>query len=564
VAVAIAVVAALAAVPSALAHASLVSSTPAADEVLLRAPNQVVVQFSEPVESAFGSVRVYDGSSQRVDDGHTTRRFPDEVAVGLRPGLARGTYTVAWRVVSSDSHPVQGAFVFHVGKPGAGAAGVAATVLDDRGGSAAVDHAFTVVRFLTLALILLCGGAAIALAVVFTEEERSLRRPVWLAVAVAGAVLALVTAVGVGLEGARASGLGLGSAARPALIGDVLDTRFGQVWLVRVGLALAVAGVAWLALRRPSLEHDLATGLCSLAVLIGLTPALSGHARVDGFVAVISDWAHVLAAAAWAGGLVFLVLALVRAREERWPLAARTVPRFSTVAVGAIAVLLIAGAASAFLEIRSWHGLWDTTYGRLLLVKIALVLPLLGLGAFNNRFSVPRLRAGLSSALDRRRFLAATATELALVVAVVGVTAVLVAEPPARAETADTGSVSGPVSRTAEIGPFELDLLVDPALTGPNQLHLSLFDRSTGQPGNVAEWRVAATLPAAGVGPLPLKTTPAGPGHVAVLAAPLSFAGTWRIRVDVRRGEFDQWSAILNVPIQKETTHAGTTDHHGG
>ena len=210
VAVTVAVVAALAAASSAWAHAALVSSTPANDEVLARAPARVVLRFSEPVETAFGSVRVYDGAARRVDDGGTTRPQPREVAVGLRSGLPRGTYTVAWRVVSADSHPVSGAFVFHVGKPGAGAAGVASQVLDDQGGSRAVDRSFDVVRFLNFAFILLCVGGAGVLALRAESARRAtVRRPLWAALAVTARVLlAVVSVAGIGLEGAKASGLG--------------------------------------------------------------------------------------------------------------------------------------------------------------------------------------------------------------------------------------------------------------------------------------------------------------------------------------------------------------------
>jgi copper transport protein len=174
----------------------------------------------------------------------------------------------------------------------------------------------------------------------------------------------------------------------------------------------------------------------------------------------------------------------------------------------------------------------------------------LALGAFNNRVSVPRLRAGIASALERRRFLRATAAELVLVVCIVGVTAVLVAEVPAQAQLA---AEAGPVSRDAIVGPFDLNLVVDPARTGTNEVHLYLLDRSTGQPSRVDEVRVAASLPAAGVGPIRLQATPAGPGHAVVTAATFPLVGDWRLRVDVRKGEFDQWTTTVTTPIRKDT-----------
>jgi copper transport protein len=538
----------LALVPTALAHATLVSSTPVNDEVLKIGPTQVVLRFNEPIETAFGSVRVYDGSTKRVDQGVTSRRSDREVAVGLPSDLPRGTYTVAWRVVSADSHPVSGAFVFHVGEPGKGAAGVATQVLGDQSGSQAVDLTFGAVRFLSFALILLCLGGAIALSFVLPQDRRSVR-PLWWSLTAAGIVLALASIAGIGLEGAKASGLGLGVAARPSLFGDVLGTQFGRISLVRTGLALGFALVAGAAAWRPWRPRWLAWTAGVLGATIAITPALSGHARVEGGVAIVSDWAHVLAAATWTGTLAVLLLALGMAGGDRWALATRAVPRFSAIAVGAVGWLLAAGAVNGFLEIRSWSGLWETTYGRLLLVKVGLVLPLLGLGLFNNRISVPRLGAGVASAIERRRFLFATAAELGLVVAIVGVTAALVGEPPAKTLLAERG----PVSRDAVVGPFDLNLVVDPARTGTNEIHLYLLDKSTGQPAQIDEARVAASLPSAGIGPLRLRTTPAGPGHAIVTAARLPLVGSWRLRVDVRRGQFDQWSTTLTIPIRKDT-----------
>jgi copper transport protein len=450
---------ALAFSPPALAHAALVSSTPANGEVAARAPARIVLRFNESVETALGSVRVYDGSADRVDDGTTRHPQAAQVEVGLRPGLPRGTYTVAWRVVSADSHPIHGAFVFHVGKPGANAAGVAAQVLDEQAGSRSVDVAFGTARFLEFLALLVIVGGALSLVYVLRDEASTLREPVWASVSVVAVLLAVVSLMAIGLEGSKASGLGLSSAARWSLISDVLDTRFGRVSLLRVVVALTLAALGAYALlvreRRGRLLAWLAVGLAGSAAL---TPALSGHALADGTTAVFSDWAHVLAAGAWAGGLAFLVLVLLRSRE-RWMLATRIVPRFSDLAVVSISVLLSAGVLSGFLEVRSWSGLWDTTYGRLLLVKVALVLPVLALGAFNNRFSVPRLRAGVASALERRRFLTSVTVELTLAVVIVGVTAALVAEPPARAQVA----ASGPVSRDTTVGPFDLNLVVDPA-----------------------------------------------------------------------------------------------------
>jgi len=114
---------ALACPAAAKAHALLEDTSPARGAQLERAPERVSFRFSEPVEAAFGSVRVYDGDGERVDRGsaeHAGGRG-DAIAVDLRDGLGDGTYTATYRVISADSHPVRGGFVFTVGRGGPGA-----------------------------------------------------------------------------------------------------------------------------------------------------------------------------------------------------------------------------------------------------------------------------------------------------------------------------------------------------------------------------------------------------------------------------------------------------------
>ena len=159
-----AILVALALVPAAGAHARLITTEPANDAVLAQSPRFVLLRFDEPVETAFGAIRVYDSRARRVDAGKVERPSGKEARIQLERCLARGTYTATWRVVSADGHPVSGAFVFHVGAPGANPAGVAAQVLGG-GTPRSVTIAFTVVRALDFLLLLLVGGGTLMLVI---------------------------------------------------------------------------------------------------------------------------------------------------------------------------------------------------------------------------------------------------------------------------------------------------------------------------------------------------------------------------------------------------------------
>jgi copper transport protein len=521
---------ALGAAPAAFAHATLVSTTPADGAVLKRSPPRVSVRFDETVSTPFDALRVLDSDGKRIDTGRDTRPAADEVAVALSPSLPRGTYTVAWRVTSADTHPVHGAFVFSVGKPSGDAGAVGAAALARDATPRHVSLGFGVVRFLRLTLVLLAAGAALMLALA------PLGRRVELAAAGAAAALVPVALAGLVYDGAAASGFGLVDAGRWRVVETVLQTRFGVVWMLQVGLAVVLA-VALLARRR-------VVAAVAGVVLAGATTA-AAHASADGIVAIVADGAHVVAAAAWFGGLAATALALAAARGERWPLAAQVVPRFSLLATGAVAVLIAAGVVSAYLELGAWRGLWDTTYGRLVLIKVGLLLPVLALGAFNNRVSVPGLRVELAAV--RRRFVQAAAAELVLLTGILTVTAALVQEPPAKAQVVR----SGPFATTTHLGPYELDLTVDPARTGANDIHLYLL-RHSGQPANADEARLYASLPAAGIGPIHYHGAAAGPGHYAFNQIRLPVPGTWALRFEVRFGSFDQYETTVDVPIRKD------------
>ena len=523
------------------AHAVLVRSVPSNDTVLQRAPREVRLVFSEPVETAFGSIRVYDSAARRYDDGQVQRPDSRTVSVGVTRPLHRGTYTVTWRAISADSHPVHGAFVFHVKAPGGGS--IASTL--EEGTPRSSRLALDIARFADFGLLLLLAGGAGSLLWALASAPAPVRRRLASVLVVAAAALAVVALLGIVLEGANAAAFTLGEAFRWSVFRSVLETRFGKVWLVQAVAAAVLAGLALLLRRRASRAAAVATGALAIALL--LTPGLSGHAHTSGGGALIADFVHLVAAAAWTGGLVFLVLGLLWAVDERWALASRAVPRFSNVAVVSVAALIAAGVVNAYLEVRAWRGLWDTTYGTLLLAKIALVLPLLLLGAYNNRYAVPRLRLGSASVVEQRRFLRTCGLEVALMVAIVAVTAVLVSEPPAKASVIR----SGPYATESQLGPLDLNLVVDPAVAGRNAIHMYLLN-GIGQPTNVAEATVSASLPSAQIGPLRFPARRLAPGHYAVYGANLALPGDWRLRIDIRRGQFQAYDTTLSIPVREE------------
>ena len=575
----------LAAAAPAHAHALLEGTSPERGAVSERAPGQVVLRFSEPVEIAFGAVKVFGADGKQVQQGepfHPAGR-DDEVAIRLRDGVADGGYTVTYRVVSADSHPVSGGFVFSVGDEAAAPSASVADLLGDQKAGPVTSVAFGAVRAIeygaialalgVLAVLLLAwlpalrsaagaGGGWSAAAAAFAARSRTLL----LASAGVGALAALAA---LGLQAATAERVSLWSALGG--VREVLDTRFGVVWGLGVvawalaGLLAAVRPQAVPALR-PATVGAAGTALpgagpwtWALAVpvlALALLPGLGGHAGVQHPVAILlpANALHVLAAGAWIGGLAVLVLGLPAAtrrleRGDRTRLLSAVVGRFSGLALVAVALLLLGGIAQSLLELGAVDDLWDTPFGRAIAIKAALVVVLLGLGTLNRRRTLPRLaRAagegaspGGAGVLLRR----ALRAEVALGVAALAVTGALAGYPPATAVSA------GPYSGSADLGPARAELTVEPAGAGANEIHVYLFNRSDGRQYDAPEeLRLEASLPEKDIAPIRLEATKAGPGHYVVGAAALAPAGDWRLELVARISDFDELRTTYTVPIE--------------
>ncbi|HWM09221.1 MAG TPA: CopD family protein, partial [Solirubrobacteraceae bacterium] len=546
---------------------------------------QVVLKFSEGVEANFGAVRVFDTEGREVQEGNTFHPGDRnrEVAVRLKPGLGDGGYTVTYRVVSADSHPISGGYVFVVGDAAAPSTTVGELLGGDDGAGAVTGVAFGVARASQYGSIALGLGALIFALACWLPGLRLVAgagggwsdasaafggrvRALLLVAAVAGVVSAATAIV---LQGAVAGGTTFWEAANADVVGEVLGTRFGVFWglgilawaLVGVlaapprvvpALQPAAVGATGLALPGSARLAALAVPLAALATL----PALGGHASVQAPVAVLlpANVLHVLAMAAWLGGIAVLVVALRPATAKLEPgdrsrLLAAVVARFSTLAGIAVALLLASGIVQSVVEVRTLPNLVDSAFGRAVLIKAVLFTGLVAIGWVNRNRLLPGLRAaaqdgsspGRAGLLLRRTLRA----ELAIGISALAVTGALAGYAPSISES------SGPFSTTGDIGPARYEVTVDPAQTGPNEMHLYLFDRKDGsQWDETEELHVAAELPGKDIPAVDFDATKAGPGHYVVSGAAFGVAGDWKVEVRSRVSDFDEYSTEFTVPIE--------------
>ncbi|MGP2439201.1 copper resistance CopC/CopD family protein [Streptomyces sp. JW3] len=588
------------------AHAALTATDPADGTVLERAPRHLTLTFSESVGLRDDSFRVLGpdghrvrvGAAGRADDRSETARvsFP-------RPDrLGAGTYTVAWRVVSADSHPVSGAFTFSVGRP-------SATAADPGPAEDPLTGALhTAARYLAyLAGALLVGTAAFV--VLCRPPDAGRLRPLaatgWWALLAATVALLL-------LRGPYEAGTGPGAAVDPGVLGHTLTTRPGALLLARLVL---LGAAAFLAARLLRPGGGAGRGACAagaaLAVVLALTWAGAEHAAAGSQVpvALTSAVLHLLATACWLGGLAAL-LTLLRRTPTGPALPAAVVARFSRLALASVAVLTVTGVYQSWRGLGSWPALTGTPYGRLLLAKGAAVLLLLAAAGVSRRWtrrmvgaaggrgdavspaagsglasgpgpaSVPAL-ASVSGASAPVRILAPTpaptpaltpddpqppptphrplrrsvCAETLIAAGVLLITTVLTGTSPGRtgggaagaAGSAGAGPVAAPNPASLTTVPFDVgtpggrgtvQITLDPGRTGENAVQAVVFGADGGLTA-VPELRLSFSLPDRDIGPIDAGLTDRG-GYWSANSVTLPLPGTWTMRATVRVSDVDQ------------------------
>lgn len=476
----------LAPVERALAHGSLKSSAPAANERLTVAPREVRLTFTEAPALAFSrlELRGPGGAAVALSPLRVAADSRRALVASIQAPLAAGTYTVTWQIAGDDGHPVRGQYTFTVAEgaqaapapPGTPSSGEpqqptqtqtqtqTPTPAAPAAADSAVHHdqasmpsgatfdaespAYAAIRaLLYLGLLMAIGAVAFQLAVLpLVARRRGADFPMLAGARHGAARIGLLAALIVGA--AALLRLGAQSVAMhppdatfdPQLVRAMLtDTVWGRGWLLQV-LATVVAIVGF----RTAIRGQGGWGLAAFGVVVlAVTPALSGHAAATpgrAGLAVVADTLHVIGAGGWLGSLLVVVAAGVPAAlrlpdDAREASVADLFNAFSPTALAFAGLVASTGVFTAWQHIPDVAALWQSNYGRTLLVKLAILSVVALTGAYNWL----RVKPTLGTAAGTARMQRSARTELVVGVLVIIVTAVLVATP----TPMDMASMSG-------------------------------------------------------------------------------------------------------------------------
>src|SRR6266568_465270 len=624
------------------AHAILLRSDPAKDAVLHVAPDRVHLWFSETLNPAFSTAVVESGANQRVDhrDAQIAPGDASEMDVTLQPNLPPAVYVVVWRTDSNDDgHVMPGSFLFTVARPDGSIPTLSGGTIPGRnalGGSNLTGlysgqldgpalFNLIMITLVELGAVFWVGAQFWQLFVLLpaTEDhaelgttnkqvqqrfERRFALPTLLVLLVANLGVLIGQAINV-------TGGNFGSALAPGLLASLVTSgRFGTFWLMRViviflALRLALYQIQFKQ-RPPHIDHLLrwANLVLGLALFIAIT--MSSHAAAVSptslTLALVVDWLHLVAAALWVGGMLYIA-AIYLPALRRTPISERThalitvLPYYSPWAITGILLMALTGPLSATVHLSSWEQLLSTAYGRALVVKVLLVGGLLLTSAYHVLLLRPRLSKEYQKyAYVARRLAALQATPAVVQVSsdreeaeprptpklisqqvrlregrvakrtglltrilgyepVLGV-AVLVCvglmnvfagtlSPTATAQPQPTGTARAfhTTVKTAD-GKFTIALTVNPNTAGPNLFTVSVIENSTGKPTTNAGVSLYTTHLDMDMGTDTVNLQPDGKGHFSA-TGDLVMGGHWQIRIQIRTPDNTLHEATVKEPM---------------
>ncbi|MER8389547.1 copper resistance protein CopC [Mesorhizobium sp. M1428] len=516
--VAIVLLATIAAPNAAFAHAALVKAEPADGAVLAQSPSQMSLTFTEPVSPLLLTLVRPDGTSIPLS---SFRLSGQTVEIDNPQTLGSGTHVLSWRVISADGHPVGGSVLFSVGAP---SAAPAASEAVDRGLRTAIWISKV---FLYIGLFFGVGGA-FALAWL-AQGGRSGQRLIVAAI-LCGLAAALLS---LGFQGLDALGAPLARLAQPVIWQTGLGTSFG--WTVLIALMALGLGLLSLVVS-PADAKPLA-----LAGLVGVGAALaaSGHAS-----AAEPQWLtrpmvflHATGIAIWAGALAPLGVALKRQPDKAGPL----LRRFSRAILFVVAVLAAAGIVLAVIQVQTPSALVHTAYGRLLLLKLVLLVFLFTLAAVNRLKLTAPAEAGNTEV--QRRLARSIGIEVLIVLTIFGVAAGWRFTPPPRALAI---AAAQPASVHIHTLQAMADLSIVPGHAGPVAASIFIMTGDFG-PLDAKQVTLVLSKPDSGIEPIKRPATRLGDGTWRVDDLVIPVAGRWTARLDILVSDFEM--VKIEAPI---------------
>ncbi|ULT59274.1 copper resistance protein CopC [Neobacillus drentensis] len=384
------------------AHAYILKSTPYENEIIQEAPKKVSIEFDEKIQTSFHSIEVFDSSGKRVDqkNGGVNAENPSIIECNLDKNLPNGTYSIQWRVVSSDGHPVQGVIPFQIGN---GGAQDSSNDHESKGYSPKFD--LIIIRWLQYM------SNACFLGILFFSLfvlRKELLNDTWVFTILSKMaklsimILALSIILSLPLQATIESGLSWGKVLSVEVFSDILEnTLFGEMWILQI-CCLFFVFVATYFVHKTNFKPLWIWISFVLGIGLILSKTFTSHATssTNVYLTIPLDFIHLLSASIWIGSIVTLVALIPLSRKtDTKTLYFDTIHRFSKWGILFVLLLTITGFCSSISFVPNLRSLLFTDYGRVLLGKIFLLMIMMVFAAVNFVKGKRNRETGLTSSL---------------------------------------------------------------------------------------------------------------------------------------------------------------------
>ncbi len=387
-------------IPKSYAHAFVTYSSPAPFTSLNTPPSQIEMDFIDPIDMRYSSIKVLDSNGKAVqnNDWHTITPDHEKTVVTLPASIPNGIYTVYTKVLdASDGHTTTNAFVFAIGEP------IPQSLLNVKENvsfSDIVSIPDAIARYPSLVGQIMVVGAAFSSFWLWKPISRisGLREAVESTRVKIDKSMTKIVLIGsiiilggdVAMIAAEASAINVGFL-------EALNTTFGNLWLIRLVFSLALFGIALIAYIKQK-KSNTVLPRSQVAILFGIgiavltTTTLISHSAASGkILPPIFDFAHNVVASLWIGSMIYLAFVLMPKLKEMQDSGASLsvlsiiIPRFSTIVVALLGIVIITGPSLLYSLENNLSITLGSIYGEILIIKLSLAGVMIGLGAFNQR-----------------------------------------------------------------------------------------------------------------------------------------------------------------------------------
>ena len=546
--------------PLAYGHPFLLDSEPAQGQNAAVGTTQIVTHYSEAVEIDFSELKIFDSDGNQVDKRDTAYYNAESSLVITTQPLEDGVYTIASKVLSKvDGHLVHAAIIFGVGN-----VQIDASLLESQEQSETTFIPESIARFPGLVGQTVVLGGVIASIVIWSTGQTRFKEQIALIESSFKAKFSKV--IGFGVIAVFASNfimLAVQTWRLEASPFDVIETTFGSTWLTRMILTIILIGIWFWIERKNQISFKTQLPMLVFALALIATTTMMGHgASTEMAPPIILDYVHNLLSSIWIGGVIFLGFVILPSITKldanvRDKITISLIPRFSGMIIISLGILIITGPMLLWFLDSNVSSLTESTYGKLIMLKIAIASAMIAFGGFYQIRFTQQAKKDLKSTAIFKKLKKPLRFEAGLGIALLAVVALLVnSSLPAgevQSVSAEQGISGYEASLFSENARFDVTVL--PVGIGPNQINVIVLGLDDQPLADISNLKMKISNPLRSIAPIEAEVTEneiTGQDVFTKYSAEptFSFAGVWQIELEAQRTENANESVLFDVRIK--------------